>query len=127
MKKLIIAVTTAFALTASLAAQAESIKRKICVFDIVGNVGPIMNAMRDWKAAARGWGLETELVPYTNEAIVAEDLKAGICDASLITGIRGRAFNKYAGTVDSIGAIPTMDHMKAVSYTHLTLPTSDLV
>jgi hypothetical protein len=53
-------------------------------------------------------------VPYTNEAIVAEDLKAGICDASLITGIRGRAFNKYAGTVDSIGAIPTMDHMKVL-------------
>ena len=114
MKKLFTAILALYALSAPFSAQANTIKRKICVFDIVGNVGPIMNAMRDWKAAARGWGLETELVPYTNEAIVAEDLKAGICDASLITGIRGRAFNKYAGTVDSIGAIPTMDHMKVL-------------
>ena len=114
MKKLFTAVVTACALTASLSVQAETIKRKICVFDIVGNVGPVMGAMKDWKAAALDWGLETELVPYTNEAIAAEDLKAGVCDASLITGIRGRAFNKYAGTVDSIGAIPSMDHMKVV-------------
>ncbi|MEQ3635972.1 putative solute-binding protein [Alcanivorax sp.] len=114
MKKLFTAVLALYALSAPFSAQADTIKRKICVFDIVGNVGPVMNAMKDWKAAAMEWGLETELVPYTNEAIAAEDLKAGICDASLITGIRGRAFNKYAGTVDSIGAIPTMDHMKVV-------------
>ncbi len=114
MKKLFTAVLAICALSAPFTAQAETIKRKICVFDIVGNVGPVMGAMKDWKAAALEWGLETELVPYTNEAIAAEDLKAGVCDASLITGIRGRAFNKYAGTVDSIGAIPSMDHMKVV-------------
>ena len=112
MKKLISAVATALALTVSLPAQAESIKRKICVFDIVGNVGPVMSAMKDWQTAALAWGLEVELIPHTNEAIAAEDLKAGVCDAALITGIRGRNFNKYAGTIDSIGAIPTMEHME---------------
>ena len=111
MKKLITAVTTVLALTVSLTAQAEPIKRKICVFDIVGNVGPVMGAMKDWQAAALGWDLEVELIPHTNEAIAAEDLKAGVCDAALITGIRGRNFNKYAGTIDSIGAIPSMEHM----------------
>ncbi|ASK34496.1 putative solute-binding protein [Alloalcanivorax mobilis] len=94
------------------AAPAATIERNICVFDIAGNVGPMMTAMKDWQVAAVGWGLKTHLRAYTNEAVAAEDLKAGVCDAALITGIRGRHFNKYTGTIDSIGAIPTMDHMK---------------
>jgi len=99
-------------LTSPANANAELMKRKICVFDIIGNVGPVMGAMRDWSTAAMAWGLDAELVPFTNEAIAAEDLKAGKCDAALITGIRGRDFNKYAGTLDSIGGIPTIDHMR---------------
>ena len=113
MKKLFTSLVAAFALTLPFSAQAAT-KTKICVFDIVGNVGPMMGAMKDWQAAALGWGLEAELIPYTNEAIAAEDLKAGVCEAALITGIRGRGFNKFSGTVDSIGAIPTMDHMRLV-------------
>lgn len=112
MKKLFFAAITTAALTMPFTAHADNIERKICVFDIVGNVGPVMNAMKDWKAAALEWGLDVELVPYTNEAIAAEDLKADICDASLITGIRGRAFNKFAGSMDSIGSIPSMEHMR---------------
>ena len=113
MKKLFTSLVAACALTLPFSAQAAT-KTKICVFDIVGNVGPMMGAMKDWQAAALGWGLEAELIPYTNEAIAAEDLKAGVCEAALITGIRGRGFNKFSGTVDSIGAIPTMDHMRLV-------------
>ena len=121
MKKLMTAALAACALATSATAQAAP--TKICVFDIVGNVGPLMGAMKDWKTAALGWGLEAELIPYTNEAIAAEDLKAGVCDAALVTGIRGRGFNKYAGTVDSIGAIPTMDHLRLVLQV-LSLPQS---
>ncbi|MQX53421.1 putative solute-binding protein [Alcanivorax sediminis] len=112
MKKLLTAAFAVCALATSVSAQAA--QQKICVFDIVGNVGPMMGAMKDWQTAAVGWGIDAELVPYTNEAIAAEDLKAGVCDAALVTGIRGRGFSKYAGTVDSIGAIPTMDHMRIV-------------
>ncbi|MED5238891.1 MAG: putative solute-binding protein [Pseudomonadota bacterium] len=112
MKKLMKAALAACALATSVTAQAAP--TKICVFDIVGNVGPMMGAMKDWQTEALGWGLEAELIPYTNEAIAAEDLKAGVCQAALVTGIRGRGFNKYAGTVDSIGAIPTMDHLRIV-------------
>ena len=121
MKKLLTAALAACALATSVTAQAAS--SKICVFDIVGNVGPMMGAMKDWQTAAIGWGIDAELVPYTNEAIAAEDLKAGVCDAALVTGIRGRGFSKYAGTVDSIGAIPTMDHMRIVLQV-LSLPQS---
>ena len=112
MKKFVAAAVAAFALSSPLTSQAAS--QKICVFDIIGNVGPVMSAMKDWKAEALNWGIDAELIPYTNEAIAAEDLKAGVCDASLITGLRGRGFNQYAGTLDSVGAIPDMEHMKVV-------------
>ena len=101
-------------LTTSLAQAADPIERRICVFDLAGNVGPVMTAMKDWQTAALQWGLKAKLVAYTNEAIAAEDLKAGVCDASLITGLRGRQFNQYSGTIDSIGSLPTMDHMKVL-------------
>ena len=116
MKKSAVALISAILPLALLAtpASAETLKRKVCVFDIIGNVGPVMGAMRDWSTAAMAWGLEAELVPFTNEAIAAEDLKAGKCDAALITGIRGRDFNQYSGTLDSIGGIPTMEHMRVL-------------
>ena len=99
-------------LLASSVATAETIERDICVFDIAGKVGPTMAAMQDWRTEAMNWGLDANLKVYTNESVVAEDLKAGVCDAALMTGIRARQFNTYAGTLDSIGAIPTMEHMK---------------
>jgi len=98
-------------LSLSLPLQAAE-QRKICVFDLIGNVGPVMGAMRDWQVAALEWGVEVELIPFTNEAIAAEDLKAGKCDAALITGIRARLFNTYAGTLDSVGGVPSMDHLR---------------
>ncbi|PKM22736.1 MAG: hypothetical protein CVV10_02765 [Gammaproteobacteria bacterium HGW-Gammaproteobacteria-14] len=114
MKKTILALLSISLLLSSHAQANTPIKRKVCVFDIIGNVGPVMGAMRDWRTAAMGWGLDAELIPFTNEAIAAEDLKAGKCDAALMTGIRGRDFNQYAGTLDSIGGIPSMDHMRIV-------------
>ncbi|MBQ0753689.1 MAG: hypothetical protein KBT87_05805 [Gammaproteobacteria bacterium] len=110
MRKLSVLLITA-ALSLSLPLHASE-QRKICVFDLIGNVGPVMGAMRDWQVAALEWGVDVELVPFTNEAIAAEDLKAGKCDAALITGIRSRLFNSYAGTLDSVGGVPTMDHLR---------------
>ncbi|MFP5441692.1 MAG: putative solute-binding protein [Gammaproteobacteria bacterium] len=91
---------------------AAAIKRSVCVFDIVGQHGDIFNMMRDYKLAALQWGVEVELKPYTDEKIAAEDLKAGQCDAALITGIRGRLFNTYTGSLDSIGALPDYESVR---------------
>ncbi len=96
----------------SLPLSAEPIERRICVFDVAGNAGPAMNAMKDWRAEALEWGLKAELAPYVNEGVAAEELKAGKCDAALMTGIRARLFNQYVGTLDSVGGIPSMEHMR---------------
>ncbi|MEP5232752.1 putative solute-binding protein [Alcanivorax sp.] len=106
------AATAALALTLNPAHAAE--KRTMCVFDIIGANGDIYNIMKDYKTAALGWGIDLELKPYTDEKIASEDLKAGQCDAAVLTGIRGRQFNSYTGSMDSIGAIPSYDAMRTV-------------
>lgn len=114
MKKTALLICSLASLLLASMATAAPIERRICVWDIAGNMGPVMNAMRDWRAEALKWGLKAELVPYTNEGIAAEDLKSGHCDGSLITGIRARLFNQYVGTLDSVGGIPTTEHLQVV-------------
>lgn len=91
-----------------------AVERTLCVFDIVGASGDIFNLMKDYKAAALNWGVNFDLKVYTDEKIAAEDLKAGVCDAAAITGIRVRQFNKYTGSLDSVGALPSYDHVRTV-------------
>lgn len=111
--------TAALALTFTPVQAAE--KRTMCVFDIIGANGDIYNIMKDYKTAALNWGVDFELKPYTDEKIASEDLKAGQCDAAVLTGIRGRQFNNYTGSLDSIGSIPSYDAMRTV----ITVLTSE--
>jgi hypothetical protein len=46
--------------------------------------------------------------------LLAEDFKAGQCDAVSLTGLRGRQFNTFTGSIDSIGAITTYAQMRDV-------------
>lgn len=108
-----IALATGLLLFSSLSL-ATPIQRTICVFDIAGNVGPTMSAMKAWRVQALKWGLKVKLLPYTDEGVATEDLKAGQCDAALITGIRARRFNAYTGTIDSVGSIPSMEQMEVL-------------
>lgn len=89
----------------------EPLKRRICIWDIGGRSGPIFKAAEDQRTRLRQYGVDLHIEPYTKESVAAEDLKAGLCDAALITGLRGRQFNKYTGTIDAIGALPTQEHM----------------
>lgn len=88
------------------ATPAHAKKYSLCVFDIVGQHGDAFDLMKDYKLAAMKWGVDFELKPYTDEKIASEDFKAGQCDAVLMTGIRGRLFNSYTGSLDSIGSQP---------------------
>lgn len=86
-------------------------RRKICVWDILGRNGPIYSAAKDQQARLLELGVMLDIDAYTSESVLAEDLKAGQCDAALFTGIRARIFNKFTGTIDAIGAIPSSEHM----------------
>lgn len=112
--KTLIGTLTASTLAFSAAAEAANKKLLFCVWDIVGKNGPVFTQMEDYRLEATKWGADLEMKVYTDEKIAAEDFKAGVCDAVGITGLRGRSFNAFTGTLDSIGAIPTDEHMKIV-------------
>src|SRR5574343_323283 len=85
-----------------------------CIFDPVGAQGQAFAIAKDYALAARAWGVNLTLQAYTDDRVAAEDFKAGQCDGVAMTGLRGRAFNLLAGSVDSMGAIPSYAHLRAV-------------
>ncbi|WP_173911969.1 putative solute-binding protein [Acinetobacter sp. Marseille-Q1618] len=84
-------------------------KQVMCVFDLVGKNGDVFNLMKDYQLAAKSWGADIELKVNQNEAVIAEDFKAGKCDGISVTGMRGRQFNNFTGSLDAIGAIPDLN------------------
>ncbi|EXB72391.1 MULTISPECIES: putative solute-binding protein [Acinetobacter] len=91
-----------------MAAEAAQAKQVFCVFDLVGKNGDVYTLMKDYQLAAKNWGADIELRVGQNEAVIAEDFKAGKCDGISVTGMRGRQFNKFTGSLDAIGAIPDL-------------------
>lgn len=94
--------------------EGQRLKRVICIWDLVGRNGPIFGAAMEARAQALEFGVELEMVPYTNEGVMVEEFKAGRCDAALMSGLRARQFNKYTGTIDAIGAVPDRDHLRTL-------------
>jgi hypothetical protein len=105
VRRLLIAAATTGLLTLATT-QAFAAKQIMCVWDIVGQHGDGFSLMKDYKLAALAWGEDFTLKVYTDEKIAAEDFKAGQCSAVLLTGLRGRAFNSFTGSLDSIGSQP---------------------
>ncbi|HYW05220.1 MAG TPA: putative solute-binding protein [Gammaproteobacteria bacterium] len=91
-----------------------AVKRTLCVYDPIGANGDVYGLAQDYRAAARAWGVNFKLEPYTDEGVAVEDFKAGQCDAALITGIRDRKLVRFAGSVDMMGAIPTYRELRTV-------------
>lgn len=118
------ALSVAAAVTAtsfSSVAQADMINRSLCVWDPIGANGPLFNVMKSAKPSAMKWGINLELKAYTDEKIAAEDFRAGQCDSVLLTGTRAREFNKFTGSLEAMGAIPSSKEMRMVLQT-LTQP-----
>lgn len=95
------------ATTIALATQAQAAKQTVCVWDIMGTGGDVYRNAQDYALKAKGWGADLLLKVYTDERVAAEDFKAGQCDAAMLSGIRGRQFNTFIGSIDSIGSVPS--------------------
>ncbi|TMW13405.1 hypothetical protein FGS76_07495 [Alloalcanivorax gelatiniphagus] len=91
-----------------------ALSRKICIWDIAGRAGPVFQAAMDQRALAMEYGVNLEMVPFTNETVMVEELKAGRCDAALMSGFRARLFNNYTGSIDAIGGVPDNQHMRTL-------------
>lgn len=85
---------------------------RVCIWDIFGRSGPIFNAAQAQRLKILQYGINVEMVPYTSESIMVEELKSGTCDAALMSGLRARLFNRYTGTLDAIGGFPERSQMR---------------
>lgn len=103
-----------FLLGLSSLSYAEVEKRTFCVYDPLGASGSLFGMMKDYKTLALDWGVDFHLRAYTDEKIAIDDFKAQQCEAVLMTGARARPFNKFAATVEAIGAVPSHDVMRNV-------------
>jgi hypothetical protein len=106
--------TGRWCLLALLWLPALSAARTLCVFSLAGAQGEPWGTMQDFAVMAHAWGAPVTLRPVTDERIAAEDLKAGICDAALISGVRARQFNAFAGSIDAIGGLPDYAALQAL-------------
>ncbi|RZU38106.1 hypothetical protein EV700_2683 [Fluviicoccus keumensis] len=91
----------------------------VCLFDILGKNGELYSRAKDMVLIARRWNVFIELQVYTDERITAENFKAGQCDAATISTLRARQFNKFIGSIDSVGGVPTYAHMRLLLKTLL--------
>jgi hypothetical protein len=102
----------AAAVLAILCSSAEA--QVACVFDIMGSQGDTYGLAKDFVLQAKREGINMTLKPYTSEAVAYDDFKVGQCDAVLMTNLRARQLNKFVGSVDSIGAVPTQEALRSV-------------
>lgn len=114
MKKMTLALLTAS--TLGLASNAQA-KTDICVFDLLGKAGETFQLMQEWQLASKQWGADINLIPRQDEAVVDNDFKAGKCDGIIMTAMRARQYNKFVGSIDSLGGAPTNEiARRAVTY-----------
>jgi hypothetical protein len=100
------------AASALLAISSNSMAGLYCVFDPLGAQGPAFEIAKDFALVAKQWKIPLTLKAYTDERVVTEDFKAGQCDGIAVTTLRGRQFNHFVGSLDSIGAVPTYKHLR---------------
>lgn len=90
---------------------------QVCVFDLLGWAGESYKLLEEWALASKRWGSNVSLKAYQDEAQVERDFKAGKCDGAYMTSMRARQYNKFAGSIDALGGVPSNSiAQKAISY-----------
>lgn len=97
---------------ANLALADAPLQRTLCVWDLLGANGDNYALMKDYRLNAVQWGVEFKLRAYSEEKIAAEDFRVNQCDATVITGLRAKPFNSFSGSLESIGSLPSYQHLK---------------
>ena len=115
MKKVMLGFAAVTAMGLSATTQAAQVD--VCVFDLLGKSGESYQMAQEWALAAKGWGVDINLIPRQDEAVADNDFKAGKCDGVFMTAMRARQYNKFAGSIDALGGVPSNAiAQKAISF-----------
>lgn len=89
-------------------------KITMCVFDFVGQDGPIHKAMKEFLPEYIKMGVDLSFKVYTDDRVASEEFKNGACDMLNLPDLRAREYNFFTGTIVALGAIPTYEHLKII-------------
>ena len=89
----------------ALPSLAHAEARKLCAYDPAGKSGDFSRILDDYALKAGTWGVDLQIVTYTDEETAAKDYEAGKCDGVVATGTRLQRFNRFSSTIEAIGAI----------------------
>ena len=78
----------------------------VCAFDLLGKSGESYKMLEEWALAAKAWNADINLLARQDESQAEKDFRDGKCDAVYMTSMRARPYNKFAGSVDALGAVP---------------------
>lgn len=99
----------------------------MCVFDFIGNDGPIHKAMKEYQIDAYRWGVDLSFKVYTDDRVASEEFKNGVCDMLNLPGIRAREYNDFTGSINAVGAVPTYEHLGMIIKTLSSEKAVDLL
>jgi len=89
------------------------IQRSFCIWDPLGKLGPIAATAQDQTVRSVHYGLDASIAVFTSEQELVDNFKKEkTCDAILVRGAIARNFNKFAGTIEAIGALPERKHLQ---------------
>tara|TARA_R110002072_G_scaffold140765_8_gene285229 strand:- start:19820 stop:20857 length:1038 start_codon:yes stop_codon:yes gene_type:complete len=86
----------------------------MCVFDFIGNDGPVHKSMKEYKIDAYRWGVDLSFKVYTDDRVASEEFKNGVCDMLNLPGLRAREYNDFTGSINAVGALPTYEHLGVI-------------
>lgn len=117
MSKIKILSSSAFLATMLMVPNLAQAKQNVCVFDLLGKAGESYKLMEEWALAAKTWGTDVNLIAYRSEDQVDKDFKTNKCDAVAMTTMRSRQYNKFGGSIDALGGVPSNEIAnKAIVY-----------
>ena len=92
-------------------------KQQVCVFDLLGKAGESYKFLEEWALVSKKWGAQVQLISFQDEDLADKAFQNDKCDAVYMTSMRARTYNKFAGSIDALGGVPSNKiAQKAVDY-----------
>ena len=92
-------------------------KQQVCVFDLLVKAGESYKFLEEWALVSKKWGAQVQLISFQDEDLADKAFQNDKCDAVYMTSMRARTYNKFAGSIDALGGVPSNKiAQKAVEY-----------
>jgi len=92
-------------------------KQQVCVFDLLGKAGESYKFLEEWALVSKKWGAQVQLISFQDEDLADKAFQNDKCDAVYMTSMRARTYNKFVGSIDALGGVPSNKiAQKAVEY-----------